>query len=46
MCFLDDVNVHVYDEDLDEDTRLLAFQAGVTVLDELIPFETTHIICK
>lgn len=46
MSYLDDVNIHVFDEELEEEVRLLAYQTGVTVLDELVPFETTHIICK
>ena len=45
MSYLDDVNIHVYDEELDDEVRLMSFQAGVTVLDDLIPFVTTHIIC-
>ena len=46
MSYLDDVNVHIYDEDQAEEVRMLAYQTGVTVLDELVPFETTHVICK
>ena len=45
MSYLDDVNIHVYDEELEEEVRLMSFQAGVTVLDDLIPFVTTHVIC-
>ena len=45
MSYLDDVNIHVYDEELDDEVRLMSFLTGVTVLDDLIPFVTTHIIC-
>ena len=45
MSYLDDCNIHVYDEDLVAEVRLMANQSGVVVLDQLVPFVTTHVIC-
>ena len=45
MSYLDDCNIHVYDEDLVAEVSLMANQTGVVVLDQLVPFVTTHVIC-
>lgn len=46
MDVLGDVVLWAYDNELESDMESLASFTGATALEELIPFLTTHVVCK
>jgi len=45
ILLLEDVILYVYDAELDSDVELLSSITGATIVDQLVPFLTTHVVC-
>jgi hypothetical protein len=43
---LNSATLYVYDNQLEQECEVLAAMTGATLFDKLVPFLTTHIVCK
>ena len=45
ILLLEDVVFYVYDSELDSNVDLMSSLTGATIVDQLVPFLTTHVVC-
>jgi hypothetical protein len=45
ILLLEETVIYVYDSELVNDVELLSSLTGATIVDQLVPFLTTHVIC-
>ena len=45
ILLLEETVIYVYDSELENDVELLSSLTGATIVDQLVPFLTTHVIC-
>lgn len=45
ILLLEDVVLFVYDAEIESDVELISSLTGATIVDQLVPFLTTHVVC-
>ena len=45
ILLLEDIVLYVYDSEIESDVELISSLTGATIVDQLVPFLTTHVVC-